>query len=382
MKDTVEADNVNIDFTPNAARSIVIEGRLDKALLERLRPQIVDLVSASRAPITLFINSAGGDASIAHCLVSLLKFPDSSGNSARIITVGCGRVSSAGTSLLAAGDLAIVHPECQLLYHGSGYHQAPGRLTAELTAELADSTTSSDEWRAASFARTCLRRGMFIISTLRSEFSELQQNQPHLTDLECFQRSLISRLSPAGKHVVRRARGMSSRSDALISCWKQQIAAGRPTGVVALERAALDASVAFEKKRRNRLLSAGGLSRIAQHFFFLRQFVAEERGETLADVAGDHATEESTYFLPFLPFLLAVYRALGKGENWLTPLDALWLGLVDTLRVEPMPERPRCFWCKREFASWSATKIHVKNCAAAPRPRWAANRKRREAHGT
>jgi|HubBroStandDraft_6_1064221.scaffolds.fasta_scaffold24523_4 ATP-dependent protease ClpP protease subunit len=379
--DTAVVDTANVDFMPNAARSIVIEGRLDKALLERLRPQIVDLVSASRAPITLFINSTGGDASIAHCLVSLLKFPDSAGNSARIITVGCGRVFSAATSLLAAGDLAIVHPECQLLYHGSGHHQAPGRLTAELTAALTDSTKSTDEWRAASFARTCLRRGMFIISALRSEFSELQQNRPRLTDLECFQRSLISRLSPAGKRVVRRARGMSSRSDALISCWKQQIAAGRPTGIVALERAALDASVAFEKKRRHRLLSAGGLSRIAQHFFFLRQFVAEECGETLADVAGDRVTEESTYFLPFLPFLLSVYRALSKGENDLTPSDAVWLGLVDTVRNAAMSESPKCPWCSRDFGSWPAAKIHVKNCAAAPRPRWAEHRKRSSAHG-
>lgn len=320
------------DLTPNSDRAIWVEGRIDKTLLEYLRPQIVALVSASHAPITVFINSPGGDTTVVHYLVSLLKFPDSAGNHSRVITVAHGRVSSAATSLLAAGDLAIVDPECQLLYHGSGHNEAPGRLTADITAELADATKSNDEWRAASFTRTCLKRGTFIISALCKEFAAMKQTQLHLTDLECFQRSLISRLSRAGKQVVRRARGISTRTDALISCFQEEIAAGRPTGTAALERAALNASLAFEYKRPNRLLSAGGLSRINQHFFFLRQFVTEETGEKLADVAGDHATAEPDCFLQFLPFLLALYRALGKGENQLTPLDALWLGLVDTVR--------------------------------------------------
>ena len=31
---------------------------------------------------------------------------------------------------------------------------------------------------------------------------------------------------------------------------------------------------------------------------------------------------------------------------------------------------PGCPWCRRTFATWPLARIHVKNCAKAPRPRW------------
>jgi Clp protease len=327
---SLQAMSNHADLTPNRDRAIRIEGRIDQASLERLMPQMLALVNASREPISIFIDSMGGDPEIAATIPSVLRYP-TDGMGCRIISVGCRRVGSAATHILAAGDLAIVHPQCQLLYHGSGYNEAPGRLTAELTGELANATNLHDERLAASFARNCLRRGIAVISALRAEFSEHRLSDPHLTDIECFQKSLIARLSPAGKRTLRRARGIASRSDALISCFQSEIASHRPMGIVAIERAALNASVAFEYTRANRLLSAGGLPRINEHFFFLKQFVGEERGEKLADVAGESATDE---VLPFLPFLLSLYRALGKGENRLTPPDALWLGLIDTIRED------------------------------------------------
>lgn len=39
--------------------------------------------------------------------------------------------------------------------------------------------------------------------------------------------------------------------------------------------------------------------------------------------------------------------------------------------------RPTCPWCGRCFSSWPRAKLHVKNCAAAPRPRWKAAAERR-----
>ena len=39
------------DFTPNPARALWVQGRLDQALLERLRPYILDLTAHNRGPI-------------------------------------------------------------------------------------------------------------------------------------------------------------------------------------------------------------------------------------------------------------------------------------------------------------------------------------------
>ncbi len=137
------------------------------------------------------------------------------------------------------------------------------------------------------------------------------------------------------RRVLRRARGMRTRSEGLINKFLAETRAGRPSTKVEMERLMLNASVAFESQRKKSLLSAGGLSRINAHFFFLREFVGDERGEHIADFC-DRGEKSDTYFLDLWPFLISVYRALGKSENALTPADAVWLGLIDTVR----PERP------------------------------------------
>ena len=48
--------------------------------------------------------------------------------------------------------------------------------------------------------------------------------------------------------------------------------------------------------------------------------------------SGTAEGKNDTYFLDLWPFLISVYRALGKSENALTPADAVWLGLIDTVR--------------------------------------------------
>lgn len=327
------------DFTPNRARSITIDGQLNEALLEHLRPRIVDLVSSGRSPITVYIDSRGGHGHVAQAILTLLRYPDPSNKtSCRVITVALEQASSAATDLLCGGDFALVHRDSRLLFHGSGFTEIPGRLTAQLAERLAGATKFSDEGRASSFARTCVRRAISIISALRSGFEDYRRRagNPRLSDLECFQGALASRLSSAGQRVVRRARAMQTRSEALAHYYRKERDASHPLGKAELEKLMLNASVAFEYQRRHRLLSAGGLSRINESFFFLREFVGEEQGAQIGDFCDAPAvqTRETMrdYFSPFWPFLIAVYRALGRGENRLTPMDCVWLGLVDTVR--------------------------------------------------
>lgn len=327
------------DFRPNPARAIWINERLDVPLLRHLRPRIVDLVSSSCSPITIYINCEGGFSHVAETILTLLKWPDPSDKSrCRVITVALGRASSAATDLLCGGDFVIAHQDSKLLFHGCGHATIPGRLTAELAETLAVSTKFTDEGRAASFARMCTRRAMVIVSALRSGFEDyrVRAGNPSLSDLECFQGALRSRLSPAGQRVIRRARAMQTRSEALLRSYRKERDASIPQGRVDLEKLMLNASVAFEYQHRTRLLSAGGLSRINGNFFFLREFVGDEHGAQIGDFC-DAPTEQTRetmreYFLPFWPFLIAVYRALGQGENTLTATDALWLGLIDSVR--------------------------------------------------
>src|SRR5262249_40359577 len=105
------------DFTPNPSRAVWIRGRIDADLLKRLHPQIPQLISKSPAPITLFVDSPGGDAHIAQVLLSILRYPRTQDQrSCRLVTVAIGDVSSAATDILVGGDIAIACREKKLLF--------------------------------------------------------------------------------------------------------------------------------------------------------------------------------------------------------------------------------------------------------------------------
>jgi ATP-dependent protease ClpP protease subunit len=321
------------DFTPNADRAIWVQGRLDDSLLTRLIPQIVTFVQQNRSPITVFIDSRGGNPYVALTILTLLKWPDPRDNSrCRVITVAQGRAASAAAQLLAGGDFAIAYPASKLHYHGSGGLTSE-RLTADIAQRAAMATALQDEQLAASLARLCLRRLMFIASSLRPTFHDYRAKvgKPELTDLQCFQEVLPSKVSPMARRVLRVARGMRTRSEGLINRFLVEIRGGRPSTRVGMERLMLNASIAFEIQRQKSLLSAAGLSRINQHCFFLREFVGDEQGEHVPNFC-DGGEKGDTYFLELWPFLISIYRALGKNENALTPVDAMWLGLIDTVR--------------------------------------------------
>ena len=80
----------------------------------------------------------------------------------------------------------------------------------------------------------------------------------------------------------------------------------------------------------------GGLSRISDHFYFLNSYIDVAK---VCDWAGaEHQTAdtdvEADYFLQFRLFFLALCRALQEGENYITAADAVWLGLIDTVRAD------------------------------------------------
>src|SRR5258708_5033803 len=206
------------DFTPNPRRALWVTESLREPLLTRLETGIVDLGTSSRSPITVYIDSPGGYTDVADMILTLLKWPDPSDKSrCRVITVALRRVSSAATHLLAGGGVAIAHRDCKLPYHGGGphlpnLHEIPGvsRLTAEVAERFAIATKFNNERSSAAFARMCVPRAMAMITALRSGFEahRVEVGNPNLTDLECFQAVLTSKLSPPAKRIIRRPRAM------------------------------------------------------------------------------------------------------------------------------------------------------------------------------
>src|ERR1700733_15132651 len=82
-------------YTPNPDRSLRVDDRLDEALLKRLRPDIIALVTSNREPITLFLDSPGGFRHVSEALLNILRWTTGKGQDpCRIITVAAPKAES------------------------------------------------------------------------------------------------------------------------------------------------------------------------------------------------------------------------------------------------------------------------------------------------
>ena len=334
------------DVTPNPARAIWIEGQLNEALLERLRPEILELTAGSRDPITVFINSRGGYIEVVEGILSLLRrTTQDDARASRIVTVAAPKAYSAAACLLSAGDFAIAGPESTLLYHGARWPLPVRELTGEW-ARIARVLPTLHELAAAALARDSVRRFLFIVSAERALFAQHREDkgEPTLTDLDCFQAILRGKLSPAAQKVLDLAIPLWSDYNSLLLHFQKRLRRGRTVTNAHLRKLMLHASIAFEyESEKGDLGWDGGLGRISDHFYFLNAYFDAGR---LRDWVGARpepqafdADIEEAYFLQFRVFFLALCRALQEGENNITASDAVWLGLIDTVR-ENLPRIP------------------------------------------
>lgn len=130
------------NFRPNHGRSITVAGIIDSELTSRLLPEIVKLQFESREPITVYIDSHGGNPEYAKLLLDALRASDQDRSEpCRLITVALGEASSAASDLLTAGDYALAYPYSNLLCHGTRH--VVFESTA-LTKELATTFREAD----------------------------------------------------------------------------------------------------------------------------------------------------------------------------------------------------------------------------------------------
>jgi ATP-dependent protease ClpP protease subunit len=103
----------------NPNRAIYISGDINQDLVDHIQPEILKYRYESNEPITVYINSRGGCVDAAHFIHGLLKRPNQKKETCHIITVATGNAMSAAANLLALGDYAIAYPDAQIHYHGS-----------------------------------------------------------------------------------------------------------------------------------------------------------------------------------------------------------------------------------------------------------------------
>jgi ATP-dependent protease ClpP protease subunit len=351
----------NSNFRPNPERGVYVHGVINADMVCRLTPRIVHLQSKSRDPITVYIDSRGGELPSAQSLWKLLTCPTMDyGPACRVITVVTTRAASAAADLLSSGDYAIALPHATVLYHGSRtYRELP--LTVETTSALSYILRVTNDAYAMGLMAKMESRFMFRFLFSKGQFESIRKKTAaNLTDSECFLAVISENLSEGARKLFETARQRQGRYDKLLSIAKK---AKKYKNVAKTEasriKAIVDYEVASNRKDKNWTFQSDGLNRLNDDFFLLSEHLASSEDDRISQLCKqwgifavrpeekaeiDKAPEGLRDSLlvkkvrptlePMWSFFVALCHALQEGENDLTARDAFWLGLVDEVMGE------------------------------------------------
>jgi ATP-dependent protease ClpP protease subunit len=351
----------NPNYRHNPNRAIYVHGRIESDLVQKLTGDILSLQNESRSPITVYIDSPGGDLSAASALWRLLTASNQNNDKpCRIITVVTTRAASAAADLLSSGDYALAHPQSAILYHGSRmYFERP--LTMEFSSAVSRHLRAENDKYAMDLLRKIEDRFMLRLMFSSQHFENIRKKHPgaKMTDAECFLSLVNDKLSPEAKNVFAEAKRRRDRYDSLInsvvkkshkSKSKTKTEANRIKAIVDFERES-------NKKFKNWTFLREGLPRINDDFFLINEYLAISESERLAfmcerwgtvalsdkerlrieKISDDNLRKDKLIrivrpkLIPLWTFFVALCHVLQEGENELTAKDAFWLGLIDEI---------------------------------------------------
>lgn len=358
----------NPDYRPNPSRAIYVHGMIDESLIHHLTPTILELQAKGRQPITVYIDSKGGNTRAMETLLRLLGAPDHDGApSCRIITVVTSRAASGAADLLSSGDYAVAYPGSSILYHG--VRTSPGLpVTVETASSLAESLKVSNDRFAMALAAKSNWRFVFRYISSKQDFSQYRTpvNNPDLSDFDCFIELISEKLSPTAKKVMSRAKDRNQRYEAVVTfALKRALKASNTTRRRAeFESIMLKGIIDFELKANRQAtwnFRNGGLEQVSDDFFLLGEYLSNYESQHLKGLCsgyGDFFLTEDDHkeieqlkaeeqeakkiekikpqIRPIWVFFVALCHALQEGEDWgLTASDAFWLGLIDEVLGDP-----------------------------------------------
>jgi ATP-dependent protease ClpP protease subunit len=352
----------NRNFRPDPDRGVYLSGPITQGTLDRLTPTILKLQGSDRGPISLFIDSPGGETRVADTLVKLLRAGNQDTPSpCRLITVVTGTAASAAADLLASGNYALAYPHSRILCHG--VRQGADALTREEAILLAQGLAISNEGFALEMARNCIFRFIFRFVLMLQEFPSIREreNKTSLSDSHCMTFALQDRVSDGLRGLLWDSLNQSVEIEVRDEYVAEKLSAHDVGNLppseftVLVLKAILDYELLLLKEKNYPPWS------------LTRKFgEIEEKLLLLIDKHGNHHTamirtlcdrwgsffltpsEEVEFGLkaesdreewlfstvqkrlwPIWSFFVSLCRQLQKQDHWLSAEDAYWLGLID-----------------------------------------------------
>ena len=355
----------NKSYRPNPERAIYVNGTINEEIVTQLTPRILLLQKKNRDPITVYIDSRGGDPRSVDSLLRLLNLTDQSASDpCWIITVVTNRASSAAADLLSSGDYAIAFPSTTILHHGVRTVETDP-LTLETTSLIGEFLRLRNDAYAMQLAQKIESRFSFRFVTVRQEFDELRvkKSSPAMSELDCFIAAIEEKLSDRAKKLWKKAIQRQGRYHDLIATVvknnQDRGSNAQPKTLAEIQADIIKAIVDFEVVNNNSepdwSFRTGGLGRVVDDFFLVNEYIVNNNHDRLKEwctsfgkwtlapdqitavdaITDEDARLEKTIELvrpilqPVWTFFVALCHALQEGENTLTAMDAYWLGLID-----------------------------------------------------
>jgi ATP-dependent protease ClpP protease subunit len=365
----------NINFRENAVRSIYVCEEITFDLLKKLTPRITELRLASLDPITVYLDSQGGDTRVAQMLLRLLKAPNQDGRRCNIVTVATNYVASAAADILIGGDYSLAYGHATVHYHGT--RTGGDGITDEQARMIAAELNRTNEYYANKVARIILSNFAF----LRTAFEEEIRNCPDkheagyftsAVELACF---IKSRLSVRNRPIIDDAIAEIQKLAALFPLLEDikrdikgsefEIDLATLLGVIEFERkivaqnasARVDSTFlsAVEKsynvyKKNTEILGTPAYYRIFRTIgpLLLSRDKASEFSKLPEEQCRAFLTEHAfSEFDRLYTLALTIGYRLQRGENLLTAKDAYMLGMVNEIVGSQLP----CLRLAREHAN-------------------------------
>ena len=314
----------------------------------------------------MYIDSQGGNVHLMNHILQLLRSRDLDSNPpCRVITVLIGRAWSAAATFLASGDYAYANRDSSIFFHGVR-QELTEHITVEHGSKITEILKERNEVSAMQVARRTENRFMFRYTSLYPQFPEYRarQKEPRLSNLDCFIGLISTHLSPPALQLLDRAKERNSKYNELLQGPMLNAFKRKKNAVLSplastegqILKKIIDFEISKHKSEPNWAFSSGGLACVQDDFLLLVEYLTSVDGthfERLCKRWGkfaikpseadrisklsDEKTRENEslkvaqdQFRPLFAYLVALCHALQEGEeNWLTPVDALWLGIID-----------------------------------------------------
>lgn len=345
-------------YKENPDRCVYVSGIINDALVTSLVPKINELRVRSNEPITIYIDSPGGDIYAADVIRNLAIAADPNGSTRDLVTVAVGTAASAAADLLAQGDHAIAYDHTLIVYHGT--RQDPRKaLTSEAAISLASSLRQTNEAYAMRLARRSFRRMLYAISTLAA-FPEYQNGNGD--SIQKIADELEAKITPPNKCLIHNALDKCNSINKLTEHTLKKLLKIKPSSSYYFDKAIFNSILDYKQrlhKGDNWNFAVGGIDEVVRDFKVFYDFhfgPHTEELESLMDSFGEVllSVSQHTAFTAFLAtaptdsariewllkecrpkmstlwyFAVSVARILQTADFVLSAMDAVWLGLVD-----------------------------------------------------